>query len=230
MLVASLRRELASLLDGGGYRLVPIINAHALSVDISDVRVAQIPAGVYGPNMSIPTEPLPTLAVDVNVLVRADVPNFVVRAFTEALFTHHVRSMARLPTLNEVCARDEADLTLHPGAESYYLRNAPLRADQFEIAAFGLAALVTLLSAGRWIFLWLRARKLGVEREAVGDILKAIDEASSRAPNDEEQTVVDLLREAQRRWLAGQIDDIELRTIFDAAAAYGGHIRSEKNK
>ena len=93
----------------------------------------------------------------------------MVRELTEALFTYHVRSVARLPTLNEATANTEADLKLHPAAGRYYSRNAPVRADQFEIAAFGLAALLTLLSAGRWLFQWLRARKLRIDRRAVDE-------------------------------------------------------------
>ena len=67
-------------------------------------------------------------------------------------------------------------------------------------------------------------------RRAVSDLLQAMDEASSRTPNEEGRTMADLLRESQQRWLAGRIDDEELRTIFDAASAYAGHIRSEKEK
>ena len=182
MFVTSLRRELAPLLQSGAFRLIPVMQASALEVDLFDMHIARIPAGVYGPNLTIPSEPIPTLAVDTNIFVREDVPDFVVRELTEALFTYHVRSTARLPTLNEATANTEADLKLHPAAQRYYSRNAPVRADQFEIAAFGLAALLTLLSAGRWLFLWLRARKLRVDRRAVSDILKAIDDAAIGAP------------------------------------------------
>jgi len=226
MFVASLRRELTPLLRDGAYRLIPVTNANALAVDLFDVRISEIPAGVYGSNLSAPEKPLQKLAVDTNIFVRADVPDLVVRELTKALFTYHVQSAARLPVLNEATARDDADLELHPAAASYYSRSAPVSVDQFEIAAFGLAALLTVLSAGRWLVSWVRARKLRINQRAVSDILYAIGEtavSSSDVPETRGREVADLLRESQRRWLAGRIDDEELRMISDAAAAYTGH-------
>jgi TRAP transporter TAXI family solute receptor len=227
MYVTSLRRELTPRLNDGRYRLIGISQAEALAVDLFDAGVARIPSGSYGANLTIPPEPLPTLFVDTNIIVRADVPDHVVRKLTEALFSHQVQIEARMPRLKESTARAEADLDLHPGAAAYYARNDPLTADQFEIVGVGLAALLAIIGAIRFGFQWWKARQHAVDREAIGDVLLALQRlaGSGDASTAAGKSPISLLNEALERWMQGRIDDEELRLVLDAIMVYSLDVR-----
>lgn len=161
MFVTSLQRELEPLLATGRFRLVGISAADALDMLLFDVQSALIAKGIYGQNLAFPPIPTPTLAVKTNLLVRKDIPNQAVTRVIEALFDHRVRRDARLLNLTEVAGRSGVALSLHPAAEAYYSRNDPITSDQFEIAAFFLAALVALVGAIRLFLLWYRRRGTG---------------------------------------------------------------------
>ena len=158
MFVSDLRRELKPLLAEGQFRLVGVKTAEALSQLLFDVNATEIPAGIYGRNLSLPDAPLPTLSVQTNLIVRADVSNNIVKQMIEALYNFRVRYDAWLPHLTEESGSSGPDLMLHPAAEAYYQRNDPLTSDQFEIAAFFLAALIALISAVRLVWRWYRIR------------------------------------------------------------------------
>lgn len=158
MFVADMRRELKPVLASGEFHLVGVKATEALAQLLFDVDAAEIPAGIYGSNLSVPPEPLPTLSVQTNLVVREDVPDNVIEQLIEALYDFRVRRDAWLPELTEETGRHEADLPLHQAAVEYYSRNDPLTSDEFEIAAFFLAAIVALVSVIRALLQWYRAR------------------------------------------------------------------------
>ena len=215
MFVTALRREFMPLLRTGQYRLVKIPSAEALAAQLYDVETASIPRGTYGKNGAIPPQPLATLAVHTNILVRDDVPDAVVRALTEALFKHRVRRLARLPRLREEVAQKETDLALHPGAANYYRRNEPITADQFEIAGVFLAAMLAALGALRALYHWWNARRENAERQVVRGILHTLQDGIVSSQDNREA----LLRDAQKHWTAGLIGDEDLRLILEMLVA-----------
>ena len=158
MFVTDLRRELEPLFAGGQFRLAGIKAADALSQLLFDVNTEVIPAGVYGKNLSLPPAPTSSLAVNSNLVVRADVPNRAVTKVIEALYDFRVRRDARLPGLSENAGRVGIEMTLHQAAEAYYTRKDPITSDQFEIAAFFLAALIAAASLIRFLWAWQRGR------------------------------------------------------------------------
>jgi len=155
--VTGLRRELGPLLTDGRFRLVGVETAEALALLLYDMEVAAIPAGVYGANLALPPVPVTSLATSTNLLARHDVPDGAVRRVMQALFSHRVQRDARLPRLSEETARPGSEAYLHPAAEAYYRRNDPVTADQFEIAAFWLAAAIAILGLIRYV--WQRYRR-----------------------------------------------------------------------
>ena len=215
MFVTGLRREFVPLLRTGQYRLVDIPHAEALTAGLFDVEMGTIPTGVYGKTLAIPPEPLTTLVVHTNILVRKNVPASAVRTLTEALFTHHVRRLARLPRLTEELARSEADLDLHPGAASYYERNDPITADQFEIAGVILAVVLAMLGALRILYEWWKGRQQEIERQEVRDLLRTLQEGTISSQHN----LLAVLHDAHQHWANGQIGDEDLRLVLDMVLA-----------
>ena len=168
MFVADMRRELKPVLASGEFRLVGVKASEALAQLLFDVDVAEIPAGIYGMNLSVPPGPLPTLSVQTNLVVREDVPDIVIEQLIKALYDFRVRRDAWLPELTEEIGGHEVDLPLHQAAVAYYSRNDPLTSAEFEIAAFILAAIIALVSVIRVLWRWYRnhvhARRRGVSQ------------------------------------------------------------------
>ena len=216
MYVTGLRRELTPMLQTGQYRLVEIPQAEALALQLFDVETTSIPAGIYGENLSIPPEPLTTLMVDTNILVRDDVPGSTVRRLLEVLFTPNVRRRAHLPNLTEELARVEADLDLHPAAMNYYKRNDPLTSVELEIAGFILAALLAAIGGLRALYEWWKIRQQKVERQMVQEFLRKLQKGTVSLPPHKPGAV---LCEAQQRWIEGRIGDEDLRLILEVVLA-----------
>ncbi|MCP3877178.1 MAG: TAXI family TRAP transporter solute-binding subunit [Sulfitobacter sp.] len=215
MFVIGFRREFVPLLRTGRYRLIDIPHAEALAAGLFDVQIGSIPAGVYGNTLAIPSEPLTTLVVHTNILVRNDVPDSAVRMLTEALFTHHVQRAARLPRLTEGLARNGADLDLHPGAVSYYGRNDPITSDQFEIAGVILAVVLAVLGTLRALYEWWKVRQQEVERREVRDLLRVLQAGTVSSQHNH----LAVLRDAHQHWVDGRIGDEDLRLVLDMVLA-----------
>jgi hypothetical protein len=159
MFVSDLRGDVRPGITEGQYRLVGVRASEALALSLFDVKAANIPVGIYGKNLSFPSEALPTLSVRSYLLVRRDVPNSGVRRLTETLFDYHVRRDAELPELTEQDARAGVELTLHPAADKFYSRNEPITSDKFEIAGVLLAILISVLSAFNFFWRWYNTRR-----------------------------------------------------------------------
>ena len=152
--VTDLRNDTWPEISEGQYRLVGVKSSNALAMMLPDIDAAIIPRGVYGNNLSFPSEAVPTLSVRTNLFVREVVPDKVVTHLTETIFDYHVRRDARLPKLTESDARDGAELSLHPAAMDFYTRNDPLSSDEFEIVGVLLAVLIAVLSALNFLWEW----------------------------------------------------------------------------
>src|SRR5262245_47563778 len=76
----------AYILERGGYRLLPIRDSLALATFLPGTKPGAIPAGLYGPNRSIPPEAVPTLTVTQLLVARSDVPGRVVRNVLDVIF------------------------------------------------------------------------------------------------------------------------------------------------
>ncbi|SFC18849.1 TRAP transporter solute receptor, TAXI family [Marinospirillum celere] len=157
-----LNPDLRSVLVSGEFRLVPINLAEGYALNHSQINPTQIPAGTYpsvrGPLPDTNLKTLGTLAV---LASRTDVPDALVQAVHQALFSEEMRRKA--PTLVDINPLEDRLLRytpMHPASERYYNPHAGL--DQFSRS-------LAWLNENRWLILaffaavgggWLQIKQL----------------------------------------------------------------------
>ena len=197
------------ILDGGGYRLLPIRDHEALARSIPGTRAGFIPAGLYGPERRIPAEPVPTIAVTQLLVARADIPGRVVRDILEVIYDPRFARELHLE-ITETSGREVDGLPLHRAADIYYHRNDVLTSDRLGRLSFVASAIAALVATGQFISryrkndLMARRRRLLAEELAK---LESIRQQIDDAPDAE-----------SARQLMRQADDVLCGAEHDAAA------------
>ena len=212
----------------GHYRLVDIPQANIISLQLDGTMAVEIPLGTYGKNRSIPPKPVPTLAVNTYIVTNADVDAAPIFRILDELYS--VRLLRHLDF--EVAGRTEVwgqqvlDIPLHPDAVSYYSRNEPVSADQFEIGAFFLGVILAILGGMRYIFLWMRSRVSKRHRAQIRGYLEsmaALDAQLRDAEPEEYPTILNrmtvLEHEAEQHWLAGDISTEDMENFYERTGA-----------
>ncbi len=145
-----LNPDLRSVLVSGEFRLVPIHLAEGYSLNHSQINPTQIPAGTYpsvrGPLPDYNLKTLGTLAV---LASRPNVPDAVIQAVHQALFSEEMRRKA--PTLVDTNPLEDRLLRytpMHPASERYY--NPHIGLDHFSRA-------LAWITEKRWLLLALLA-------------------------------------------------------------------------
>ncbi|MHC4731362.1 MAG: TAXI family TRAP transporter solute-binding subunit, partial [Planctomycetota bacterium] len=72
--------DLHELMRGGGFDLLPLVNARALSIQHPYFMPVTIPCGLFRPAPPIPAHPVETVATTAVLAVRADAPGVLVEA------------------------------------------------------------------------------------------------------------------------------------------------------
>jgi uncharacterized protein len=214
-----------SLLSGGEYRLVPVVEAAALSRYLPEVAVATIPAHAYGPYRGIPSTregELATVSVQTLLVARSDASDRHVNALQEALYDIRTISGARLTGLQESTGKDVLDMPLHPAALSYYHRNDPISSDSFEIASFFLAGIIALVSAAHYIVRYAQSRTLERKKQAIRPYFESMLEIGERVEAaDSIEILTGLIhgmmstqRQAEQAWLSGDLDTEHVENLY----------------
>lgn len=214
-----------SILEGGLYRLVPIPEGEAIARYLPGVSFAYLPPHLYGPNRSLPDVPypgLPTLSVSTLLITRKDMNAGKVRALLDALYDIEVIKQARLSYLSEDSGRHVADLALHDAADDFYRRNDPITSDNFEIASFFLAGLITLVSMFHYFVGWAQRKRSNRRRRAItphfermveiGEEIECTETIDGLAALIEQLMAVQ--RQVEHLWLRGQLDTEHVENLY----------------
>jgi TRAP-type uncharacterized transport system substrate-binding protein len=197
------------IMNGGGYRLVPIRDHEALAKAIPGTSPSFIPAGLYGPKRRIPAEPVPTISVMMLLVARERVPGRVVRDILEALYDpRFAREMQY--DISEDTGRNSGGLRLHPAAEIYYHRNDLVTSDRLGRLSFVGSAFVAIAAAVQFLFRFRRNERVKHRRQLLGDDLTRLD-AIRRQLEEAESP-------AAARQLLRDADDLLAGAEQDAAA------------
>ncbi len=118
------------------------------------------------------------------------------------------------------------EIPLHPAAVSYYSRNEPVSADQFEIGAFFLGVMLAVLGGVRYIFMWMRRRVSKRHREQIRGYIESmavLDAQLSTAEPEEYPAILNrmmvLEHEAEQHWLAGEISTEDMENFYERTGA-----------
>ncbi len=212
-----------SLLDTGYYRLLPIPEALGVAHYLPGVSAETFPLALYGPGRSLPeAQTLPTLAVDTLLVAREDTPDHQVEALLHALYDEGFKTRARLDELTEARGRSGVRLPLHPAAEVFYARHAPVSSDRFEIGSFFLAGLVCVASTMHFLLGKRQQRRVKRRREAIRPFFEKMLEYGAAVANATDKDELVLLldemmavqRQAERSWLEGELDTEHMENLY----------------
>jgi len=196
------------IMNGGGYRLVPITDHEALAKAIPGTSPAFVPAGLYGPGRRTPAEPVPTLSVTMLLVANARVPGRVVRDILEALYDpRFAREMQY--EISEETGRNSGGLRLHPAAEIFYHRNDLVTSDRLGRLSFVGSAFVAIAAGVQFLLRFRRNERLKDRRRLVGDDLAKLNAIRHHIERADAAGLRTLVREA---------DDLLAGAERDAAA------------
>jgi len=204
----------------GRYRLVPIRDHEALARSIPGTRPASIPAGLYGPTRQIPAEPVPTVAVTLLLVARADLPGRVARDILDVVYDPRFARDLQFE-LTEDWGRRVGGLPLHPAADIYYHRNDLLTSDRLGRASFVASGIAALAAAFQFVVRFRRAERLRARRRLLGsevaklqDLRHHIENAAD--PGEAEalmQEADELVWRAEQDAAVGLLDAAALQTL-----------------
>lgn len=214
-----------SILEGGLYKLVPIPEGEAISRYLPGVSFGYLPPHLYGPNRALPDVPypgLPTLSVSTLIITRDDMEAAKVRALLNALYDVEVIKQARLSYLSEESGRYVLDLPLHDAADDFYRRNDPITSDNFEIASFFLAGIITLVSIVHYFIGWTRRKRTSRRRRAITPhFQRMVDISEEVESTNSVEGLVALIkqmmatqRDTEELWLQGRLDTEHVENMY----------------
>lgn len=216
---------LESLLNTGRYRLVSIPQAKAIAYRIPGCFSTAVPHSLYGPNRNIPppdAAPFSTLKVNTLLITRAGMNRFAVQDLLQTLYSTRFIKLSGLPELNEENGRKVFDLALHPAADRFYRRNAPLTADKYEIGSAFLAALLFIAGVIGFLGKRYKARLLAQRKENIVPFFEELLQFSKKISDVEDieqlKKVLDQMmamqRRAEKEWLKGNLDTEHMENLY----------------
>ena len=226
--VTPLVLELGPVMATGRYRLVAIPQAEIVSRQLDGGTAIEIPMGTYGHNRSIPPKPVPTLAVNGYIVTNADVDDAPIFRILEDLYSVRLLRHFDFAVTRRVedWGKQVLEIPLHPAAVSYYSRDEPVSADQFEIGAFFLGLMLAVLAGVRYIFMWMRRRVSKRHREQIRGYIESmavLDAQLSTAEPEEYPAILNRMMalefEAEQHWLAGEISTEDMENFYERTGA-----------
>lgn len=206
--------DLQKLLANGGFTLLPIDDAEAISTRHAHFAPATIPRGLYREGPAVPDRPIKTVATTAMLVAAGDVPDPLVEEAVSALYEGNPhwrdrdsrRQVSRLMTAGE--ARQWSQLPLHPVTQSYFepYKGLVLLKDFME-SLVATKDLLFALGAGFYV-LWLWRRKvvrqkteteLAINRRRLNALLdETVRVESEQMKTDDPQRLREYLDEVTR--------------------------------
>jgi TRAP-type uncharacterized transport system substrate-binding protein len=197
------------VLAGGHYRLVPIRDHQALAQALPGTEPGVIPAGVYGPERRVPSEPIPTIAVATMLVARGDLPGRVVRDILEVVYDPRFARDIR-HVLTEQSGRKVGDLPLHPAAEIFYQRNDLVISDRIGRLSFVAWIVGAIVAATQFVSRFRRNERQRARRRLLASELNKLEAIRRRIETSADGT--------EARALIAEADGLLSEAERDAAA------------
>jgi TRAP transporter TAXI family solute receptor len=167
-------------------KFIPIDQGEAMNLRRPAFTSATLPKGAYQGDPPIPTDTLPTVAVDRMLVARDDVPEDVIRTITGVLFEKR-RDLALRTPLAALIRQPEIKLgtllPVHQGALSYFDREKPsFLEEKAEFLALVLSFMVVLYTLGLAFTRRLAERQKSRIEDYAGELLE-LEKAAKTATN-----------------------------------------------
>jgi hypothetical protein len=142
-----------SVLGNDKIRLLAIDQVEALRLSLPYLEAETIPKGTYDGGRPLPAQDLPVVSVHALLVVHEEIPNEIVNALTNTLFTYRNElvtrypraALIRLPTFGS-----DLGLPLHPGAKAFYDRDEPSFLAQNAEPMSLMLSVGALIGSGFW--------------------------------------------------------------------------------
>jgi TRAP transporter TAXI family solute receptor len=152
--------------------ILEIEAAEALAQRFPVLEEADIPPETFGatpPKTDDQDDNLQTVAVTLQLMAHASLPNYVAGEIARLLLTTKAKLASTLPQVGAIEAPDpdkDANLSVHPGADAYFNGEQPSLLEQFEDYVYLVAIIGSMLGAGcAWMMsTWRRALSQDQER------------------------------------------------------------------
>jgi TRAP transporter TAXI family solute receptor len=169
--------------------LLEIEAAEALAQRFPVLEEADIPPGTFGatpPKTDDQDDDLKTVAVTLQLMARASMPNYVAGEIARLLLTTKAKLVSTLPQVGSIEAPDpdkDANVTVHPGADAYFNGEQLSLLEQFEDYIYLVAIIGSMLGAAcAWMMsTWRRA--LSQDHEQLLRLLAILRDVPSADPD-----------------------------------------------
>ncbi|MEA5577225.1 TAXI family TRAP transporter solute-binding subunit [Anabaena sp. UHCC 0451] len=201
-------KSISNIVNNYQGKLIPIPQAEAMKIKQPALESAIIPQGAYRGNSAMPPTNLPTVAISRLLLASDQVDTRIIREITQIIYEYrqeianeiakeHAEVQPLVANINQPSDGSSTDITLHPGALSFYERDKPsFIQENADYVALILTVIVLTVE-------WIKQIKLWVEKGKK-------DEADEYL-----KLAISLMKEGQY-----QLEDRQkkLDTTFDEAA------------
>jgi TRAP transporter TAXI family solute receptor len=189
--------EIRQLIGDRSLRLVPILQASALSLKQPSLAPGYVPVGSYRGDPPVPPADLATVMVDRILVARAELDPDIVQNLTRILFEHRTKLVTETKLagfIQPVSTSEPLSFPIHPGAQRYYDREKPGFFQRNTRILSGSLYIIAILSS---FALALRGKYLRSHRVRMGDYNRSLadiaDEARESASFQELQAMKDRL-------------------------------------
>ena len=193
--------SIRELVESAPVKLVPIDQAEAVRLREPAAEQGVIAKGAYRGFSPVPSEDLPTIAVQRLLVARHDVPDYAVARITQVLFEYRKDLVAESTLAGFITQPNRLSGTfipIHSGANNYYNREEPsFLQEQAEPLALLITLLAVLLSA---VVKFQRQRQKARVQVYNDELLELLHEAEHLTDRNRLEEITDrlnvILREA----------------------------------
>lgn len=191
-------------------RFIPVDQGEAMALKRPFLTPTTLPRGTYLGAPPIPAEDTPTVGIEQLLLARAETDPDVVKALTEILFEQRGDILLRTPLAMHITAPSldagGVSLSVHEGAERYYLRNEP---SFLQENAEPLALVITVIGIGGSALLGLRKKFSSTQKNQADSFNLDVLAIGRRATGADSLSITTECKVELQTILERMIDDLD---------------------
>jgi len=191
-------------------RFIPVDQGDAMALKRPFLQSNILPKGTYLGAPPVPARDVPTVGIEQLLLTREETDPELVQALTEILFEQRGDILLRTPLAKHISSPNldtgGASLTVHEGAERYYLRNEP---SFLQENAEPLALVITVIGIGGSALLGLRKKFSSTQKNQADSFNLDVLAIGRRAASAESLTETRTCKQELQSILERMIDDLD---------------------
>lgn len=208
-------------------KLIPIPQAEAMKIKQPALESAIIPQGTYRGNPAMPSTNLPTVAISRLLLASDQVDARIIREITQIIYEYrqeianeiaqkHAEIQPLVANINRPSNSGSIDISLHPGALSFYERDKPsFIQENADYVALILTVFVLIFEWIKQIKLWIEKSKKDEADEYLKSAINLMKEGQYQL-EDRQKRLDKTFDEAAKALIDEKISQESFRTFNEA--------------